>query len=231
MAVLRPPAPIACVSPHLDDAVLSCGQVLGRHPGASVVTLFAGAPDAAWPLTPWDRDGGFESGTAAMAARFEEDRRATAALSATPVHLPYLDAQYRQGPPPPEASSSLAAALGDGPLLVPLGLSHEDHEAAHRITMEVLARSDRRPLAFYEDCPYRTLDDGRLRDEAVAALRRVWPVSLHVVDSREAVARKAAAVQAYRSQIRALDRRWPGAIDDACRPERYWVVGDDGAWL
>ena len=35
---------IVVVSPHLDDALLSCGELLARCGGASVVTLFAGAP-------------------------------------------------------------------------------------------------------------------------------------------------------------------------------------------
>lgn len=32
------------VSPHLDDAVLSCGCWLASRPGAAVVTVFAGRP-------------------------------------------------------------------------------------------------------------------------------------------------------------------------------------------
>ncbi len=49
-------ARVVVVSPHLDDAVLGCGQLLAAWPGATVVTVFAGKP-AVYP-TPqreWDR--------------------------------------------------------------------------------------------------------------------------------------------------------------------------------
>ena len=35
---------VVVVSPHLDDAVLGCGRFLAVHPGATVVTVFAGNP-------------------------------------------------------------------------------------------------------------------------------------------------------------------------------------------
>jgi hypothetical protein len=38
-------------------------------------------------------------------------------------------------------------------------------------------------------------------------------------------------VAAYRSQIRALRATAPDAMDDVRRPERYWVIDDDDAWL
>jgi LmbE family N-acetylglucosaminyl deacetylase len=39
------------VSPHCDDAVLSCGSLLETHPGSAVVTVFAGTQPAGQPLT------------------------------------------------------------------------------------------------------------------------------------------------------------------------------------
>jgi LmbE family N-acetylglucosaminyl deacetylase len=36
--------PIVVLSPHLDDAVLSCGVLLAANGGARVVTVFAGMP-------------------------------------------------------------------------------------------------------------------------------------------------------------------------------------------
>ena len=42
------------VSPHLDDAVLSCGGRLADEP-AHVITMFAGIPDDVGALPMWDR--------------------------------------------------------------------------------------------------------------------------------------------------------------------------------
>ena len=54
---------IVVVSPHLDDAVLGCGRLLAAHPGATVITLYAGAP-ATYPDPPtrWDAIVGFGPG-------------------------------------------------------------------------------------------------------------------------------------------------------------------------
>jgi LmbE family N-acetylglucosaminyl deacetylase len=37
---------VVVFSPHCDDAVFACGQLLETHPGALVVTMFAGRPPA-----------------------------------------------------------------------------------------------------------------------------------------------------------------------------------------
>ena len=34
---------VVVLSPHLDDAVLGCGRLMAAHPGATVVTVYAGA--------------------------------------------------------------------------------------------------------------------------------------------------------------------------------------------
>jgi hypothetical protein len=52
------------VSPHLDDAVLSCGRWLAAHPGTLVVTVFAGVPSNGNRLTDWDARCGFSNPTA-----------------------------------------------------------------------------------------------------------------------------------------------------------------------
>jgi LmbE family N-acetylglucosaminyl deacetylase len=224
-----PANPITCISPHLDDAVLSCGQVLSRCPGARVVTVFAGSPVPEPALTPWDRLCGFASTAEAMASRRKEDRCAAGALGAEPVHLPYLDAQYRDGPPPADMAESLAACLGTGPVLVPLGLFHDDHKVVHAIVADLLADLDC-AFAFYEDCPYRAIDGGRLRDEAVARLRRRWPLRVRAVHFPAAMARKAVAVGAYRSQLEPVRTTSADAMADIERAERYWTL-EDHDWL
>ena len=71
------------ISPHLDDAVLSCGALLLAHPGATVATLFAASPPAYTdPLNEHDTDCGFRPGDDTMAVRREEDVRAMRAVGA-----------------------------------------------------------------------------------------------------------------------------------------------------
>ena len=51
---------IVVISPHLDDAVLGCGRLMARHPGATVVSVYTGAPSAyPDPMTHWDTIAGF----------------------------------------------------------------------------------------------------------------------------------------------------------------------------
>jgi len=51
---------VVVVSPHLDDAVLGCARFMAVHPGATVVTVFAGNPPAyPQPMRTWDVQSGF----------------------------------------------------------------------------------------------------------------------------------------------------------------------------
>ncbi len=97
------------LSPHFDDAVLSCGGSIGLQTACGlkvlVITAFAGLPSA--DLTPST----FASQThqnmglpnnprAAIEARRKEDKEATSILNADCFHLnDCLDAIYRGNPP------------------------------------------------------------------------------------------------------------------------------------
>jgi len=54
--------PVAVISPHLDDAVFACGELLAARPGSVVITVLAGRPPRDLPLTPWDAASGFHAG-------------------------------------------------------------------------------------------------------------------------------------------------------------------------
>src|SRR4030081_1428904 len=80
---------IVVVSPHMDDAVLGTAQLLSAHPGATVVTVFAGQPpEYPEPMTRWDQLAGFASGDDVIAARRDEDTKALTELDPTPVWPP-----------------------------------------------------------------------------------------------------------------------------------------------
>jgi len=101
------------LSPHFDDAVLSCGGQIARHTAAGqsvlVVTITGGDPPAAAPSDTvamlhqrWAASlaaaGQAGAGAAMVAQRRAEDRAALALLGAEPLHLSFLDCIYRCGP-------------------------------------------------------------------------------------------------------------------------------------
>src|SRR6185369_15623364 len=71
------------VSPHFDDAVLSCGaNLLTGGPPATVLTVCGGAPAPGTPPSSWDWRCGFLDGHSAAVRRRQEDERACAAAGA-----------------------------------------------------------------------------------------------------------------------------------------------------
>src|SRR6516164_4596576 len=93
MARFTPTGPVCFVSTHLDDVVLSCGHFLAAHPGCTVLTVLAGAPNEFHD--GYNRRATGESyAPDAIAKRRAEDDSALALLSAHPVRLPLLDGDY-----------------------------------------------------------------------------------------------------------------------------------------
>lgn len=217
------------VSPHLDDAVFGCGQWLAAHPGVTVVTVFAGVPRDGGMCTDWDTRCGFASAAEAVAARRAEDRRALDLLGAQPLWLDFADSQYGETPAAQEVAHALHAVLRarrPRVLVFPLGLFHSDHLLVHEASAMALRDSPGTQACAYEDCLYRRLPG--LLQARLAALRsagvRATPRWSAQTDA-ETAARKAAAVHAYESQLRAFGA---GGHDDTAQPERFWTL-DQGA--
>lgn len=108
---------ILVISPHLDDAVLSCGDFLSVHPNAVVVTVFAGTPANADLnadlLTSWDAASGFSGAAEAMQTRRKEDLSALQMLDAAPHWLDFLDSQYLATPSIDDVARSLRTVLDE----------------------------------------------------------------------------------------------------------------------
>ena len=225
--LLRPP--LLVVSPHLDDAVLSCGRLLALHPGSTVLTALAGSPPAWEELTLWDGLCGFGPGDDVMAARLIEDRAALAALGATQLTIEANDSQYGQLEQRAElVRSGIQAALdrmGAGTCAIPLGLQHPDHQEVRRIALScVAATGSALDWVVYEDLPYGRSDPGgTAHDEAVAAIESA---GFRLSDLRPALdpemTAKAAAVACYPSQLLAL--RLSPTFDADIEVERYWSL-------
>lgn len=206
------------ISPHLDDAVLSLGQYMGNsHP--RVVTVFAGIPNGG--LSDYDRSCGFESSTAAMWERRLEDEKACATLASDPVHLDFLDGQYRPHWNTDDIADLISditaalAALPGVPTFAPLGIGHPDHVLVTRCALDVFGGRD--GFLLYEELPYRVVNPEQVVHalDLVRALGFTVEQYLPVAGEREA---KEAALRCYRSQI--------GDDLDPCFlvPERAWRV-------
>jgi LmbE family N-acetylglucosaminyl deacetylase len=220
---------IVVVSPHLDDAVLGCGRLLAAHPNATVVTIYAGAPPTyPDPPTHWDTIAGFRAGDDVLERRKQEDRRALAELSATPVWLDFVEHQYLDradwvgADQTVDALEAAVRAADPTAVLAPFGLANPDHTAAHDAARVVRDRVGGPAWFCYEDMGYKHIPG--LLAWRVAQLFRagIWPTpAAPTVDHGDAAKQRALAH--YGSQLRALEADWQiGAKLGAPAPEQLW---------
>jgi LmbE family N-acetylglucosaminyl deacetylase len=220
-------ARIVVLSPHLDDAVLGCGRFLAAHPGATVLTVFAGAPDRyPEPMTWWDRLAGFERDDDPLDARRKEDAKALAELGAEPIRLDFVEHQYlsrEDRARPATIVDELDAAIrrADPTMVVaPFGLANPDHDCTHEAALLVRERMPEPAWFCYEDTGYKHIPG--LLAWRVARLFRsgVWPTPAVMPVAPDAAA-KDAALSHYASQLRALEADWQLSAKLAA-PEQYW---------
>jgi LmbE family N-acetylglucosaminyl deacetylase len=209
------------LSPHLDDAVLSCGgtihQLVAQGQPCTILTIMAGDPPVPLPDTPivTDLHQRWQVGYAPVAVRRAEDERACAQLGAQVVHWPLPDCVYRTAggvalypseeslwiaPDPADPALVFlqgAALLAATQLYVPLGVGqHVDHRIIRDWGRSF---SDQLAVMYYEEYPY--INAAREVDQALTAFP---PHSLELVRRRltEAdVQAKIAAIACYESQI------------------------------
>jgi GT2 family glycosyltransferase/LmbE family N-acetylglucosaminyl deacetylase len=223
--------PICVISPHLDDGVLGCGDLLASRRGSTVVTVMAGVPDSYETLTAWDAACGFRAGQDVVAARRQEDAMALARVHATPVWLDYLDAQYGE----PACMHDIAVDLervvvdsGCATVLMPMGLFHSDHSLVHEAALLVMRRLPHLRWLAYEEPSYRDVPRAldarlyRLGQQGITATPAEMPA--HV----EAHALKAGAVEAYASQLSALRAANEASYCTILQPERFWDLTGRG---
>jgi LmbE family N-acetylglucosaminyl deacetylase len=220
------------ISPHLDDAALSCSLLLAANPGSYVTTVFAGGPPSVRPLTTWDRLARyFPDGADVAGVRRGEDISALALVRAKPVHLTYWDRQYRnehygyQGPTEEELREAITAELlsqGSADYwVIPLGLGHPDHRVAAEAGL-MLAERETGEFYLYEELPYAA----ELKSEVASRKRYLAErgfvlkedPALDIADDRRL---KSAVIRCHASQRRLLRRR----VWSARRyPERIWKL-------
>lgn len=213
------------ISPHLDDAVLSCSAVLLANPASTVITVFGGDPPARVALTAWDRQCGFAASSLAQPSRRREDRAALKLLGARPIWLDFQDHQYGYASPTELIVAALDRAIPHNAIVFgPLGLTHPDHiQVASACRSLQRDQPGSRIFYAYADVPYRASNNGRELAAKLPSLQTsgVSPVActgLH--DSVEQKA-KLVALGRYASQLVAL--KMSGLdMDDCVRPEQFW---------
>jgi hypothetical protein len=219
------------LSPHLDDAVLSCWHALDD---ATVVSVFAGVPDegtAGW----WDSLTGAQSSAARVRERHREDDDALGLAGASAVRLGLLDEQYRLNGASPGVATALAEHVRDADeVYAPLGLFlGDDHRLVRQAALEL--RGD---TILYADHPHAGIwglpawvtgeDEAAELDVDAAWRHRMTEAGLEPEARRPVVhaladddfERKLSGVRSYRTQVAALEREAPF---DQLRWEVTWT--------
>jgi LmbE family N-acetylglucosaminyl deacetylase len=186
---------LICLSPHLDDAVLSAGAFLAerRLKGDSVLVLnvFSASAEAyapaAWRFQP----------RASAAERHQEELSAMAVLGIAHQDLGFLDAPFRDrryrayprlfgsipaweesGREALAAVERIARERGATRILAPLAVGdHIDHRLVHELGRALESAFE---VAYYEDMPYALVPHAltrRLRDLGMSTPGRQPPVS------------------------------------------------------
>jgi LmbE family N-acetylglucosaminyl deacetylase len=214
---------VVAISPHLDDAVLSAGGLLGLLAKPMVCTVFAGYPRPLPSLTEWDEECGFADGADVVALRREEDRRALEQLGATARWFDFLDSQYSDHRPTARDIAAeiegLFNVIEHDTIAFPLGIDHEDHVLTHDACALLL---DARPdlaanWVAWADVPYRA----RHPELATRRIEQLRSEGFHLQSADLTPGQqKTAAVKEYPSQIRGLG----ASTDDAWQPEEFYLI-------
>ncbi|MFL6106624.1 MAG: PIG-L deacetylase family protein [Marmoricola sp.] len=234
--------PAVILSPHLDDAVLSCWHLLSGPGDVAVINVFAGSPPAGSGTSWWDRISGATDSAVRMEERRAEDGEAFAIAGRSATHLDFLDEQYEPADQSVERLVSTLRDLIDADTVVyaPAALGeHGDHEKVRAAALELAASGH--TVRLYADHPHSVrrgwpawIDgtdstagrevaehwDQRLSEAGLASA----PPALHHLDAAEQQ-RKLRAVSAYRTQIAALKASF-GELDGfpAFPLEIVWAV-------
>lgn len=205
-------------SPHLDDAILSCGGQIGQKTALGqkvlIVTITAGDPQIS-DLSPFavKQHTFWGNLTHPVAMRRAEDEEACRILGADWDHWRLLDCIYRRDPETRKPLYASEEAIfgelhsADLPyyqqiierlyelpesheLFCPLGIgNHVDHQWLRRAAEHVYGER----LGYYEDYPY-------VQREAWSQLQPHWMVE-RVLLNEEARQRRIDGIKAYHSQM------------------------------
>ena len=242
-----PTGALLIVSPHQDDAALSCAALLARQEAVHVVTVFTGQPEQPWQ-GEWDRLTGFANSSDSAASRRDEEARAFAASSHAVSNLGLLDLQYivppRQRSDADAVAGSIIAwcedktrpvvalpcAAGARPGRVRQRLSaavggprclsfHPDHQFVRDAGLDAAQRRPDLAVLLYEELPYRFGARAQRTVTAVCAERHLTSTPIVAKVDRRV---KAQRIAAYASQLPYIYTRRLDDPDELPDDECYW---------
>jgi LmbE family N-acetylglucosaminyl deacetylase len=220
LAQITTPYDHVYLSPHLDDAVLSCGGAIASYTAAGarvlVITICTAIPtrDQLGPLAEEFHGDWNLKHEEAVTARLQEDILAMQRVGADYLWVGALDAIYRKPFQYDTRETLFGSPLSDDPLYgelaslfpmvqqhlagatfyAPLGVGlHVDHQ----VTFEVASQVFHGNLALYEDVYYALLP-GEV-EKRMAMLPGHYIAS--TVDISNQLQRKIGAIDAYASQV------------------------------
>lgn len=194
------------LSPHLDDAVLSCGglidQLVKRGERVVVRTVMAGDPPDPLPDTPVIRDlhGRWAAGDNPYIARRREDREAIERLGAEPEYMDVRDCPYRLNakgealyplninlfqdmhPDDPVLQTQLDIPPDVTTVYGPLGAgNHVDHQVVAELTRRLPAHLT---VYYYEEYPYSASTAEAVRVSGDATVQKHGAAAVQLALSR-----------------------------------------------
>ena len=235
----------AILSPHFDDAVLSCWRLLDGLEEVTVVNVFAASPPAGTRSPWWDRATGATDPVERMRERREEDAAALAVVGRAAVQLGLLDDQYRDAQIfADEVAERIGERVDPGVTLHAPGAfdGHPDHLLVRNAALELAGIG--RQIVLYADLPHATTrgwpdwvsgDTTPVGSEVAADWDRVLVQAglridelvrhVHPLNAR-ARARKLRALAAYKTQLAGVDGYGFVPLDDprALAWEVSWEV-------
>jgi GlcNAc-PI de-N-acetylase len=244
--------PTLIVSPHPDDAVLSCWALLAGPEPVVVLDVFAGSPDP--PVQgAWDLRCGFRDSAESSRARREEEARALAGTPHRAEFMELVNVDYVDGRRPREDRDAIVAAVrgrieeaGGGTVALPAGagwtMSRLRRTLGERVWWRLIGERPGPPQqpdhVFARDAGLEAVAGtavdvllyeevpylwGEPADRAVAGLRRDTELIELQVDREE----KARRIAAYASQVEHISPPQGRLDDPAVLPatERYWRLG------
>jgi hypothetical protein len=190
------------LSPHLDDAALSCWHVIEK-PGTTVVNVFVGVPPAGTTAL-WDRICGQPKSNLMSKARLKENEAALKDLVKN-INLKYLDNQYEHPTRDIEALSKdiLSHVDPESHFYAPAAISklfiHKDHAVLRDVGLYLLSKGHN--VSFYADIPYMTPSKNtRYASRAQKILGFPTDINLHQLDKAQ-LSHKISALREYKSQM------------------------------
>jgi LmbE family N-acetylglucosaminyl deacetylase len=207
--------PIVVLSPHFDDAALSCWSLIEAPGPLRVVNVFGGIPRPGQG-GEWDQKLGIVDSAAHVRERMEADRAALAGAGREAITLPLLDHQY--GGAGVDVAEALEPYLARGSAVyAPAAIgAHPDH-----VRVRDAAIALRPDVYLYADLPYALQWGWELPPE----LELRWiPTVIRLGEAQRR--RKVHALRIYDEQLKALATVFPSIESRRARYEVFWRSAD-----